>query len=175
VVVTWYTTPGAVAISARSNSRSSRACTMSACSRPRKPQRKPKPSASLVSGSKLKAASLRRSFSSASRSGVVLGVGRVEAAEHDRHRRLEAGMAAPAGGRRGHGVADLRVGDLLDAGGEPADLADAQPSRHGGRGAEEADLVDLDRLPVEAILTLSPWRIVPSNTRMKAITPWYES
>ncbi len=38
------------------------------CSRPRKPQRKPKPSAADVSGSKKNDASLSRSFSSASRS-----------------------------------------------------------------------------------------------------------
>ena len=38
------------------------------CSRPRKPQRKPKPSAADVSGSKKNDASFSRSFSSASRS-----------------------------------------------------------------------------------------------------------
>jgi len=55
------------ASSSRSYSRSSRSRTMSMCSRPRKPQRKPKPSASLVSGSQLSAASFSDSFSSASR------------------------------------------------------------------------------------------------------------
>ena len=39
------TTDGAVVIRSWSNSRSSRSCTISRCSRPRKPQRKPKPSA----------------------------------------------------------------------------------------------------------------------------------
>ena len=42
---------GAVVIRSWSNSRSSRSCTISMCSRPRKPQRKPKPSAWLTSGS----------------------------------------------------------------------------------------------------------------------------
>ena len=51
VVVTWYATFGAVASRSRSNSRSSRSWMISMCSRPRKPQRKPKPSAWLVSGS----------------------------------------------------------------------------------------------------------------------------
>ena len=45
-------TPGAVVIRSRSNSRSSRSWTISMCSRPRKPQRNPKPSAVDVSGSK---------------------------------------------------------------------------------------------------------------------------
>ena len=67
VSVTSYSTLGIVASSSRSYSRSRRSRTMSMCSRPRKPQRKPKPSASEVSGSQLSAASLRVSFSSASR------------------------------------------------------------------------------------------------------------
>ena len=67
VRVTSYSTLGIVASSSRSYSRSRRSRTMSMCSSPRKPQRKPKPSASLVSGSQLSAASLRLSFSSASR------------------------------------------------------------------------------------------------------------
>ena len=51
VVVTRYSTPGAVVTRSMSNSRSSRSWTISMCSRPRKPQRKPKPSATEVSGS----------------------------------------------------------------------------------------------------------------------------
>ena len=58
---------GAVVIRSRSNSRSSRSWTISMWSRPRKPQRKPKPSAAEVSGSKVNEASLSRSFSIASR------------------------------------------------------------------------------------------------------------
>ena len=68
VVVTRYNTPGAVVTRSMSNSRSSRSWTISMWSRPRNPQRKPKPSATDVSGSKKNAESLRRSFSSASRS-----------------------------------------------------------------------------------------------------------
>ena len=45
VLLTRYSTLGAVAMSARSNSRSRRSLTISMCSRPRKPQRNPKPSA----------------------------------------------------------------------------------------------------------------------------------
>ena len=51
VVVTRYSTPGAVVTRSMLNSRSSRSWTISMCSRPRKPQRKPKPSATDVSGS----------------------------------------------------------------------------------------------------------------------------
>ena len=46
-----YSTEGAVAISESPNSRSRRSRTMSMCNRPKNPQRKPKPSAALVSGS----------------------------------------------------------------------------------------------------------------------------
>ncbi len=68
VVVTRYRTPGAVVTRSMLNSRSSRSCTISMCSRPRNPHRKPKPSAADVSGSKKNDASFSRSFSSASRS-----------------------------------------------------------------------------------------------------------
>ncbi len=52
----------------RSDSRSNRSRTMSMWSRPRKPQRKPNPSATDVSGSYWREASLSWSFASASRS-----------------------------------------------------------------------------------------------------------
>ncbi len=51
VVSTSYSTLGTVASRLRSYSRSSRSWTISMCSRPRKPQRKPKPSAAEFSGS----------------------------------------------------------------------------------------------------------------------------
>ena len=51
VSMTWYSTDGAEAIRSRSNSRSRRSWTISMWSRPRKPQRKPKPSATELSGS----------------------------------------------------------------------------------------------------------------------------
>src|ERR1035438_10086566 len=53
---------GAVVIRSILNSRSSRSCTISRCSSPRKPQRKPKPSATEFSGSKLKEPSFSPSF-----------------------------------------------------------------------------------------------------------------
>ena len=67
VSVTRYSTFGVVASSSRSYSRSRRSRTMSMCSRPRNPQRKPKPSAWDVSGSQRSEASFSESFSSASR------------------------------------------------------------------------------------------------------------
>src|SRR5208283_1336617 len=67
VSVTSTSTEGIVASSSRSYSRSRRSRTMSMCRSPRKPQRKPKPSASEVSGSHDSAASFSVSFSSASR------------------------------------------------------------------------------------------------------------
>ena len=65
---TLYDTVGAVCTIDTPPSRSRRSCTMSMCRRPRNPQRKPKPSASLCCGSKVKLASFRCSFSIASRS-----------------------------------------------------------------------------------------------------------
>ena len=50
-MVTSYSTFGAVEIRSRPNSRSSRSRTISRCNSPRKPTRKPKPSATDVSGS----------------------------------------------------------------------------------------------------------------------------
>ena len=67
VIVTSNDTDGIVAISSRSYSRSRRSRTMSMCSSPRKPQRKPKPRASDVSGSHASAASFSDNFSKASR------------------------------------------------------------------------------------------------------------
>ena len=67
-ISTSYTTVGAVVIRSMSNSRSRRSCTISMCNRPRKPQRKPKPSACDTSGSYIRAASFSFSFSSESRS-----------------------------------------------------------------------------------------------------------
>ena len=69
-LVMWYSTDGAVEISDRPNSRSRRSRTISMWSRPRKPHRKPKPSAPDVSGSKVNELSLSRSFSNASRRSV---------------------------------------------------------------------------------------------------------
>ena len=48
---TRYTTLGAVVMSPRSYSRSSRSCTISMCSSPKNPHRKPNPIALLCSGS----------------------------------------------------------------------------------------------------------------------------
>ena len=59
--------------------------------------------------------------------GVLMALDRIEAGEHHRLQRLEAGkrlerLAAGLGDR----VADLRVADLLDVGDEEPDLADAR-------------------------------------------------
>jgi hypothetical protein len=48
---TWYSTVGTVVMRSRSNSRSSRSCTISICNKPRNPQRNPNPSAVDDSGS----------------------------------------------------------------------------------------------------------------------------
>src|SRR3990172_2260157 len=94
--LTRYLTEGAEAMRSRSNSRSSRSWMISMWSRPRKPQRKPKPSATELSGWKLIEASLRWSFSSASRNSGQSGPG-------GGGRPRGGGGAAGGGGRGGGG------------------------------------------------------------------------
>ena len=78
--LTWYSTDGADAIRSRSNSRSSRSWTISMWSRPRKPQRKPKPSAHRALGLVGEAASLRWSLlERVAQERVVVAVERVDA------------------------------------------------------------------------------------------------
>ena len=67
VVVMRYDTFGTVVITSISNSRYRRSWIISICNRPRKPQRKPKPSARELSGSNVSDASLSCSFSSEAR------------------------------------------------------------------------------------------------------------
>src|SRR6185312_8328163 len=90
---TSYTTDGAVVMRSRSYSRVSRSWMISRWRRPRKPQRKPKPSAALVEG----VAELLE----------IGGVDREEAAEDDRLDGLEAGEGLGRGALGvGDGVAD---------------------------------------------------------------------
>ena len=151
VVVTRYSTPGAVVTRSTSNSRSSRSCTISMCSRPRKPQRNPKPSAADVSGSNANAASFNFSFSSASRSsGILVPFDGIEPGEHHRLHFLEAGegLGGRARGLRDR-VADLRVAETLDVGDDEADLADAEALDGQRLGREDPDLIDVVRLAVD--------------------------
>jgi len=67
-------TKGTVVITVMLNSRSRRSWMISICNRPRKPQRKPKPSAALLSGVQVRLASFSCSFSMASRSSSYSSV-----------------------------------------------------------------------------------------------------
>ena len=67
-------TLGTVVITVWLNSRSRRSCMISMCSRPRKPQRKPKPNACEVSSSYVSDASFSCSFSMQSRSSSNFSV-----------------------------------------------------------------------------------------------------
>ena len=72
------------------------------------------------------------------------GVDREHAAEHHRDRRAEAGQRLVHRiALVGDGVADARVGDFLDRGGEHADLAGAELVDGRELGLEHADAVDL--------------------------------
>ena len=130
------------------------------CSMPRKPQRKPKPSASEVSGSIMQRRIVQRSFSRASRKVfVIVGIDGKQTGEDPRLHLLETRQRLV--GRtvgQGDGVADRRAVDLLDAGDHKADFAGLQLRRGSSRlGREDTDLVhleipagrhDLDLLPL---------------------------
>ena len=74
----------------------------------------------------------------------IVGVDGEEAAEDDRLRGFEARQRGGAGlFLVGDGVADAGVADLLDGGGQEADLAGAERVDFGHRGAEDADAVDV--------------------------------
>ena len=77
---------------------------------------------------------------------VIGGIGREQAAEHDRLHRLEAGerlegRAAVFGDR----VADPAIGDRLDAGGDKADLAGAEFGSRDALRGEHTHALDLMR------------------------------
>ena len=88
------------------------------CSRPRKPQRKPKPSATELSGSKKNDESLRRKFfQRVAQQRVLVGVHGVEAGEDHGLEFFESGQGFERGTVVvGDGVADLGVGNVLDVG-----------------------------------------------------------
>ena len=129
----------------RSNSRSSRSCTISRCSRPRKPQRKPKPRAALDLRLEVERRVVQPQLGEQFAQLLELGgVGREQAAEHHRHRGLEARQHLGRGlAVVGDGVAHLAVGDGLDAGDDEADLARPQLGHVLGLGREHADLVEI--------------------------------
>jgi hypothetical protein len=73
----------------------------------------------------------------------VGGVGREQAAEHHRLHLLEARQSRRGGPARvGDGVADPRLGDVLDLGGDEADLAGGELRHRLDLGSEGADPVD---------------------------------
>ncbi len=118
-------------------------------SRPRKPLRKPKPSADEVSGSYVDRRVVEHELAERVLEILVVGgVDREQAGEHHRLDRLEAGQrrGARAVGV-GHGVADPGVRDVLDRRGEDADLAGLERRRsRAPRGLAHRDhraLVDL--------------------------------
>ena len=98
---------------------------MSMCSRPRKPQRKPKPSAvghfRLVVQRRVVELQLRKRVAERL---VVFGVDRKQAGEHARLHLLEARERRGARARvERDRVADRRAVDLLDASDDKSDLA----------------------------------------------------
>ena len=99
------------------------------CRRPRKPQRKPNPSASEVSGSQVEGGVVEGELLERLTEVVVaIGVEREEPAEDHR---LHLPVALERLGRRvearGERVADAQLGDVLEAGDHVADLARLHP------------------------------------------------
>ena len=131
VLCTRYSTDGAVAMRLRSNSRSSRSRTISMCSRPRNPQRNPKPERArrlgLVGEARVVEPQLLERLAQV---GELVAVDRVEPAEH--HRLGVAVALQRLGAERvtvGDGLARAGLADVLDAGDEVADLAGAERGR----------------------------------------------
>ena len=114
------------------------------CSRPRKPQRNPNPSAADVSGSKKKRASFSRSFSSASRSSgyswpstgyrpaKTIGLSSLKPGNGSAVGRAASVMVSPI-------FASL---DLLDVGDEEPDLAGAELVDDSGFGVNTPTCFD---------------------------------
>ena len=86
---------------------------------------------------------------------------------------LKPGSACAVGRRvLGDGVADAGVGDLLDRGGEEADLAGAElVDVDACLGREDADAVDLVAAPVPIMRMVWPFFSTPSMTRTRTTTP----
>ena len=86
---------------------------MSMCSRPRKPQRKPKPSASEVSGSHVQRGVVERQLlERVAQVRVLVGVDREQAAEDHR---LDVAVAGQRLGRRRRALRGQRVADAQAA------------------------------------------------------------
>ena len=128
----------------RSYSRVSRSWMISRWSRPRKPQRKPKPSAALALHLEAERGVVEAQLGDALAQLLeVGGVDREQAAEHDRLDFLEAGQRLGGGALGvGDGVADAGLRDFLDLRGDEADLAGAELGQLLDLGAEAADAVD---------------------------------
>ena len=133
----------------RSNSRSRRSRTISRWSRPRKPQRNPKPERDrglgLVDERRVVELEL---VEGVAQEGVVGAVDREEPGEDHR---LGVAVAPEVGRGRlalvGDGVTDARLAHVLDAGDEVADLADPESLAGHRLRADDADLEQLVRRP----------------------------
>jgi hypothetical protein len=123
---------------------------ISMCRRPRKPQRKPKPSAMELSGVEGHGGVVQLELlERVAQVAVLRAVGGIDAGEDHRLRLLVAGQRGPGGILHARdGVAHARVGDGFDGGGEIADLARAE--RLGGTHAERVQIPDLDDLVLRA-------------------------
>ena len=115
------------------------------CSRPRKPQRKPNPSACEVSGSiRERGVVERQALERVAQVLVAVGLDRIQAGEDHRLHLAIAGQRlggrAPLGGER---VADPQLRDVLEPGDDVADVAGRHRPDRAHRRREEPDLVDL--------------------------------
>jgi hypothetical protein len=114
---------------------------------PRKPQRKPKPIASELSGSKRRAGVVEAQlFQGFAQRRIILGIHREQAREHARLHFLEARQrrGRRIGGQRER-VAHRRAVHVLDRRGDPAHLARAELLQRLALGREHADAFHLVR------------------------------
>ena len=158
----------------RSNSRSSRSWMISRCSRPEEAAAEAEAQGRAALRLVLEAGIVEAQLAQAvAQVAVVVGVGRVHAAEHDRLARAEARQRAV--GRLavvGDGVADPGVADLLDGGGDEADLARPQRVDQQRLGREDARRGRAGATaPVPMKRTFWPFCSVPCLTRIRVTTP----
>ena len=146
VSATAYSTDGAEAIRSRSNSRSSRSWTISMCSKPRKPQRKPVPSATDVSGANADRGVVEVQFlERVAQLREVLATDWVDARENERLGRLVAGqrLDRPDDPRLVSVSPTWQSRTLLRPGRDVTHFARAELRRRDLLRAEDAQLEDL--------------------------------
>ena len=147
------------------------------CSRPRNPQRKPKPKATELSGSKKNDESLSRSFSSASRNSVCSCASTV----YSPAKTMGLISSNPGSGSIAGRSSSVIVSPILVSATflRLAKRNPTSPARSSststGLGVRTPSVSTSDTCPFDQSRIFCPRRIVPSNMRVNTTTPRYGS